>query len=88
MKVELLQESTRHNPKFDRTKEVTPENHPLVKLPVGTVVEGPDAYQLCLTDPPMAKPADQEAASKVASIKPPAEETTFTLPDPAKHPNE
>ena len=70
MRVKLIRETTRQNPDFDRSKEVSRENHPLTKLPIGTTITSPEAFKLCLTNPQYAEPDDPEAVEKIRQIRP------------------
>jgi hypothetical protein len=79
MKVELIKEAVALNPDFDPDKPKSTTNRKYRMLPVGTMIEDPEAWLLCLDSriPDMqdnsktvvhaakAKPIDDEAVQKV-----------------------
>lgn len=70
MRVRLKRDGIRRNPDFDRRRPRDRKtNWPTRTVPVGTEIEHPDAWMLCLPtrfdDDPLAEPVDDEARTKV-----------------------
>lgn len=70
MLVRIIHESKGENPDFNPKLPVDPEtNCPTRIIPVGTEIEDPDAWYLCLShfdEPIAAEPVDDEAKAAVA----------------------
>lgn len=76
MKAERIQPAEENNPLYDKTaarlarKRGEHYDEPeSLKHPVGQIVDDPRAWILCMTEPPMAVPYDQECKDKVAQFK-------------------
>lgn len=62
-KVKMIVDTcTRANPDFDRNEPKGPDNRPIIPIPVGEIIEDPDAWLHCLPNVhgvTIAEPADE-----------------------------
>lgn len=88
MKVRIIRDCTGPNPEHDPRQKPGPGNWPHRPIPIGTEIEDPDAWHLCLPQggqPAVAEPLDTEAHDKVTAFqakqrKPRGEATAIKFP--------